>query len=160
MIRYCEYKAYTHCLDPTICIFMLLEYLFEHPHKSIYHLSDIYISKRGFTKRNISGQDFSSLRGHLSVGWIGCRGTPWDVPADRWPSVGPRQPVRACKGGVRIDVGVRRRGWEPTARFGMGDDSVSGHFGRSRATAGQSDRVALDIRQTQRGTPQGSQGSS
>lgn len=128
---------------------MLLEYLFEHPHKSIYYLSDIYIYiEKGniFTKRNISGQDFSSLRGHLSVGWIGCRGTPWDVPADRWPSVGPRQPVRACKGGVRIDVGVRRRGWEPTARFGMGDDSVSGHFGRSRATAGQSDRVALDIR--------------
>lgn len=133
----------------------LLEYLNKfHPHESIYHLSDltdIYIEKGilfefSDTKRNISGQDFSSLRGHLSVGWIRCRGTPWDVPADRWPSVGPRQPVRPCKGGVRIDVGVRRRGWQPTTRFGMGDDSVSGHFGRSRATAGQSDRAALDIR--------------
>lgn len=147
MIRY--YKLYTLSRSDNMYIHVACcSNIYSNTHTNLFitYRIYIYISKRGFTKRNISGQDFSSLRGHLSVGWIGCRGTPWDVPADRWPSVGPRQPVRACKGGVRIDVGVRRRGWEPTARFGMGDDSVSGHFGRSRATAGQSDRVALDIR--------------
>lgn len=98
------------------------------------------------------GHDFSSLRGHesasLSAGWICCRGTPWDVPADRWSSIGPGQPVRPCEGGLRIDVGVRRRGWKSAAWFSMGDDSVSGHFGWSGTTAGQSDRVAFHVWQT------------
>lgn len=142
MIRCCEYKIYT------IRRHIHSQYRWNtfYPHKSIYHFPGEGDSFRNsVTLTGIYPTRFFIVTRSL-IGWIRCRGTPWDVPADRWPSVGPRQPVRPCEGGVRVDVGVRRRGWKPATRFGMGDDAVSGHFGRSRATAGQSDRVALDIR--------------
>jgi len=88
------------------------------------------------------------------------RGTSWDVSADRWPPAGSRKPVCARKGGLGAHSRVRGRGWKPTARLGVGHDLVSSHFRRPGTAARQPHRVALNIRQAQRGSPKGLEGTS
>lgn len=88
------------------------------------------------------------------------RGTSWDVSADRWPPAGSRKPVCAGEGRLGAHSRVRGRGWKSTAHLGVGHDLVSSHFRRPGTTARQPHRVALNIRQAQRGSPKGLEGTS
>ena len=88
------------------------------------------------------------------------RGTSWDVSADRWPPARSRKPVCAGEGGLGAHSRVRGRRWKPTAHPGVGHDLVSSHFRRSGTTARQPHCIALNIRQTQRGSPKGLEGTS